>query len=277
MPDNFTIKYITSYDECASFVNDFCGDPVFSDPMLSNAGQIRLNLINAIEEKEHHAVFCINAGWQMIGLFSFLVLSDERYLEMLAGLSRQQEAYRTMLAYLKKQFAGYKADFVFNPNHFLLKNALIQNGAVLEPEEQKMIYRNALVRIDTTGIELLTKPYIPAYLQMHRTDLYWTGEKILAAKDTFRTFIATENGALAGYLDVTFRFEENEPYDLWIREASRRKGYARKLLAKALEMNRPNKMTALVEADNKPAIRLYESLGFEKADQQNSVTAHLEM
>lgn len=55
MPDNFTIKYITSYDECASSVNDFCGDPVFSDPMLSNAGQIRLSLINAIEGKEHPA------------------------------------------------------------------------------------------------------------------------------------------------------------------------------------------------------------------------------
>ncbi|MBD5460380.1 MAG: GNAT family N-acetyltransferase [Lachnospiraceae bacterium] len=82
---------------------------------------------------------------------------------------------------------------------------------------------------------------------------------------------------MVGYLDVTCCHEENEPYDLWVREEYRRKGYGRKLLAKALEMNKPKGMMLLVEIHNEAAIHLYESMGFEKMDNQNSVAAHLQM
>ena len=51
-------------------------------------------------------------------------------------------------------------------------------------------------------------------------------------------------------------------------------GYGRKLLAKALDMNRPNGMMLLVDVDNEPAIRLYASMGFAKAQGQNNLTAH---
>ena len=75
-------------------------------------------------------------------------------------------------------------------------------------------------------------------------------------------------------MDVTYCFEENEPFDLLVLEKYRRKGYGRKMLAKALEMNHPKQMMLLVDVDNMPAIRLYESMGFETADGQNSLTAH---
>ncbi len=277
MEGNLTIKNVMSFDECEPFVRDFCADNIFSDPMLSSDEEIKNNLINAIGKKDSHLVVSICMNGQMIGLFSFLALKEERYLEMLVGLSRYENAYGAMFAYLKEQFNGYSADFVFNPNNNLLYHCLEQNGAEFYEEEQRMVYNNAAPHVDTVGVELLTEPYIPAYIGMHRTDMYWTGEKILEAKNQFRTFIARENGTVVGYLDVTCCHEENEPYDLWVREEYRRKGYGRKLLAKALEMNQPKGMMLLVETHNEAAIRLFESMGFEKMENQNSVTAHLQM
>ncbi|MBD5460379.1 MAG: hypothetical protein HDR26_05480 [Lachnospiraceae bacterium] len=178
-----TAKSVMSFDECESFVNDFCADNIFSDPMLSNAEQIKCNLINAIEKKDSHTVISIWRNRQMIGLFSFLTLEEEQYLEMLVGLSRCEEAYSVMFAYLKEHFTGYSADFVFNPNNHLLFNFLKQNGAEFYEEEQRMVYNNSALHVDTTGVELLTEPYISSYIELHGTDMYWTGDKILAAKD----------------------------------------------------------------------------------------------
>lgn len=53
-------------------------------------------------------------------------------------------------------------------------------------------------------------------------------------------------------------------------------GQATKLLAKALEMNNSKGMAVHVEIHNEAAIHLYESMGFEKIDNQNSVAAHLQ-
>ena len=274
MRETVTIKRIISFDECESFVSAFCADDAFSDPMLSNAGQTERNLINAIEKKDSYAVLGIYENRQMIGLFSFLVLKEERYLEMLVGLSRYEEAYSAVFAYLRGRFIGYGADFVFNPNNVLLYRCLKQFGAEFYEEEQRMVYNNSPLNVDTAGVELLPEPHIPAYVEVHRSDVYWTGDKILAAKDQFRTFVAIEDGAVVGYLDVTYCYEENEIYDLWVREECRQRGYGRKLLAKALEMNGPKGMMVVVEVRNEAAIGLYESMGFETIENRNSVTAH---
>ena len=94
------------------------------------------------------------------------------------------------------------------------------------------------------------------------------------AQERFRTFLAIHDGKVVGYLDVTYIFKENEPFDLFVLTEYRRRGYGRKLLAKALEQNEPNGMMLLVDADNVPAIHLYESMGFAKVQGQNNLTAH---
>ncbi len=272
------IERITSFDECEAFVRGFCRDNAFSDPMLSNNEQIKHNLIKAIEKPKDHLVIDVFDGQRMVGLFSFLTLAEEKYLEMLAGLSRDEEAYHTVFRYLRERFASYSADFVFNPNNHLLLDLLKQQGAEFDTEQYKMVFASHDVpHIDTSGVELLTEPYIPSYLQMHNNDLYWTGSKVIEAADRFRVFVAIEDGQVVGYLDVTYCFEENEPFDLLVQEAHRRKGYGRKLLAKALKMNEPKGMMLHVDVDNNAAIRLYGSLGFEKAKNQNSITANCKL
>ena len=275
--EQYTAKNILSFDECEEFVRSFCAENPFSDPKLSNVGEITDDLRKALEKKENHGVIGICKDQKMVGLFSFLVLRDERYLEMLIGLSGDKKAYHMMLAYLKEHFAACNADIVFNPNNHLLYDCLEEKGALFETEQQTMIYHTANLGIDTSGVELLTEPYLPSYLAMHNTDLYWTGDKVTHAEDRFRTFVAIESGSVVGYLDVTHCYEENEICDLLVKEEYRRKGYGRKLLAKALELNRPNGMMLFVNIDNQPAIRVYESLGFVKAENQNSLVAHLQL
>ena len=89
--------------------------------------------------------------------------------------------------------------------------------------------------------------------------------------------LAVDAGRVVGYLDVTRCFEENEPYDLLVLEEYRRRGWGRRLLARALELNRPSGMMLLVDADNVPALTLYESMGFTKVLGQNNLTATWEI
>ena len=267
------IRIIKSYDECRDFASGFQGDPSFSDPMLSDEEQVQCNLINAIDRTDRY-VLGVYQDATMIGLFTFLVLRDEQYIEMLVGLSRNKEACLEVLHYLEQCYPGYSADFVFNPGNYLLKELLDLRNAEYEPEQQKMVLGIPELGIDTTGVELLSAQYIEQYCAIHNKDMYWTGEKVAQAQDHFRTFLAIYNGKVVGYLDVTYTFKENEPYDLFVLEEYRALGFERKLLAKALEMNQPNGMMVLMDVDDAASICLYGSVGFAKVQGQNNLTAH---
>lgn len=268
------ITIITAFDDCRAFAATFQADPHFSDPMLCSDAQLACNLIRPITQPERHCVLGVRRGTQLTGLFAFLVLHDERYLELLAGLSREQDAYWEVFRYLEQHYPGYQADFVLNPGNYLLKEQLALRSAAFEPEQQKMVLRAAVPAVETPAVELLSQKYAGQYCAIHSKDVYWTGEKVLQAQDRFRTLLAIHDGRVVGYLDVTSTAPENEPFDLFVLEPYRRRGYGRQLLAKALELNRPNGMMLLVDVDNAPAIGLYASMGFVQVTGQNNLTAH---
>ncbi|NJE74870.1 hypothetical protein E0L15_09685 [Pseudoflavonifractor sp. SW1122] len=113
------IRSIRTMDECMEFARGFHGDAHFSDPMLSNEEQFQTNLVQCVEHPDQHCALGVYLGEQLIGLFTFLVLPEERYLEMLVGLSRDRRAYAEMFRYLERHYPGYSADFVFNPRNHL--------------------------------------------------------------------------------------------------------------------------------------------------------------
>ncbi len=268
------LRPIHDYEECRNFAEGFDHDPCFSDPMLMDEEQVRKNLMKSIEKPERHCVIGIFRGDKLVGLFAFLVLREEKYAEMLVGLSRDREAYREMFRYLEQNFPDFHIDFVFNPRNDLLRQLLEARGAGFEPEQQKMVLGTLVLDVDTTGIELFSELYAQQYFAIHNQDMYWTGEKVAAAPEKFRTLLAVENGRVVGYLDVTHCFAENEPYDLFVLPQYRHRGYGRKLLTKAIQMNQPKGMMLLVDVDDAAAIGLYESVGFVVAENQNSLTAH---
>ncbi len=269
------VREVKIYEGCGAFTESFTGDPKYSDPMLNNREQLQNNLIKSIKNPDRHRVIGVYQDNELVGLFAFLTLHEEQYVEMLVGLSRNKDAYSEMLYYLEENFRDYNIDFVFNPRNDLLRELLEAKGADFEIEQQKMVLSTPVLSVDTTGIEMFSQKYARQYYAIHNQDMYWTGEKVAAAAEKFRTFLAIENSKVVGYLDVTYCFEENEPYDLFVLPEYRRQGYGRKLLAKTLEMNQPKGMMLLVDADNTAAIRLYGSAGFIKVENQNSLTAHL--
>lgn len=46
---------------------------------------------------------------------------------------------------------------------------------------------------------------------------------------------------VVGYIDVTYCYERNEPYDLWVDNEFQDKGYEQALLQAAIKMNKPKK------------------------------------
>ena len=96
--------------------------------------------------------------------------------------------------------------------------------------------------------------------------MFWTGEKTAADPEFFRIFVAVENGRVVGYLDVTWPKEKNYIFDILVEKDSRCRGWGRKLLARAIEMNRPGGMALDVNVDNAPARHLYEAMGFTRME-----------
>ena len=269
------VKVLTSVAEYMDFANEINRDPDFSDPMLISEEQMRNHLLNA-PTRQDCQVLGVFDGAEMTGLFVFLTLEDESFLEMLVGLSRSLTAYEEMLAYLKEHHQGWRADFVFNPHNRLLHGLLEQERAEFDPEVQKMVLKRDVPYESGHQIELYSEKYREGYRAIHDDDdgRYWTADKVIAAPERFRIILAIEQGEVVGYIDITHKYEENEPYDVYVKEEHRRKGYARAMLARAIELNRPKGLMLLVELDNTAAIALYESMGFDKVEGGN-ITAHV--
>lgn len=271
------IRTVQSIEECRDFAASSLNAPGFSDPWISNEKELAERLDKALGKAEEHLVLGVFREGQMIGLFVFLVIPEEEYMEMLIGLSQEREAYQEILQHLEQHYGGFSADFVFSPANLPLKELLEECSAEFDTEQQKMVLGTPVLGVDTTGVELLSEKYAGQYCAIHNQDLYWTGERVLEAPERFRTFLAVQEGKVVGYLDVTHSYEENEPFDLYVLEEYRRMGYGRKLLAEAVERNMPKGMMLLVDVDNIPAIPLYESMGFAKVQGKNNLTAHWEI
>lgn len=267
------LKILTNANEYINFINEINSDPNFSNPTLSNEEQIQRNLLIP-PNKPSHQIWGIFKE-EITGLFAFLILEDESYIEMLAGLSCDLKAYQEMLSYLKETYKNYQVDFVYNPNNHLLHNLLLQEKSEFDAEQQKMTLKKDVAYKSDYQIELYSPIYREQYISIHRDDGYWTANKIIDAPDRFRIILAIDNNKVVGYIDVTHKYDENQPFDVYVKEEYRKKGYGKAMLAKAIELNKPKDMMLLVDVDNTPAIALYESLGFIKSVGENSVTAHV--
>lgn len=118
------LKILTSVTEYLDFVDEMNHDPDFSDSMLSSQEEIQCNLLDA-PGKPMNQIPGMFEGEKIVGLFVFLVLKEESYIEMLAGLSRNRQACQEMLSFLKDTYRGYQVDFVYNPGNHLLHTLLL--------------------------------------------------------------------------------------------------------------------------------------------------------
>lgn len=274
------IQIINSIDEIETFARSFQNDLTFSDPMMSDEGQFQCNLVKSIREPERYRTIGIYDGDQLTGLFSFLVPPQEKYLEMIVGLSRETEAYQEMMDYIKQSFPSYQADFVYNPRNPHMNALMERTGALVDATEYLRMDLTKIVPVTSTHtIVPYSEAYWDGYQRIHDDSdgRYWTAEKTVASLDRFRIFLALHGNQVVGYIDITHCFDENEPFDLFVCQEYRNRGYGRALLAKAIEANVPNKLMLTVEVTNAPAIHLYESMGFVVAPNGGNKTARMQL
>lgn len=267
------IKILASIDEYTDFIHEINSDENFHSPWRRTDQQLCRRLADAVDNPARKVLGVFQEG-RITGLFAFLVKGGESYLEMLEGLSRSRDAYEEMLAYLKVEYAGYQADFVFNPKNALLHGLLQAENTEFDTEQMKMVLEKEAPYQGGRQAQPYSPSYREQYTAMHRKDGYWTGEKVLEVPDRFRIILAVEDGEAVGYIDITYTYDENEPFDVFVKEEHRKKGYGKAMLAKAIELNRPHGMALQVDVDNAPAIALYKSMGFAPSPGENSITAH---
>ena len=265
------IEKITDLEPWMDFIKEVNSDPEFSCPGIGTPDLFEHNLMRAVNRPEQ-AVLGVYQDEKMAGLFVFIVCPEEQYVEMKVDVCRSAAAYEAVIEHMQGTYAGFQADFVFNPANRLLKDLLIRKEAAFDPVQIKMVFSGCSPAIDTEGVEVLSERYYEQYLAMHVTDVYWTGDKVIEA-DKFRVLIGVEEGCVTGYLDVTCKLDENEVYSLQVKDPARETEWSRKLLTKALEMNRPKGMMVLANAEDNAEVSLFESVGFEKVPGQDSVVA----
>lgn len=265
------IQKIFSFDEYEGFVNELAKHPQYSDPHFTYD---KNNLYYSLKSKDKYAYVVLENGITK-GLFVFIVLPDDRYVEMLIGFTKEEEAFIEMLEYMERNYCGYQMDFVFNPQNMAIYKPLKLKGAIFEPEQMKMIQGGFVPNVSTSNIETLSDKWMKQYYDLHNIDTYWTAKRIVSALDKFRVFLVVKDEQVLGYLDVQSCYDINEIYALYVKPEVVSQGYELALLANAIELNRPNQMMVVVDVDNREEVDLYTAAGFVKLEGHNSITAYI--
>ncbi len=263
------IKEVYSFDLYEEFINDYSGNSIFADPHFEFDTS---NLYSSLN-KDNRKAYIVAEGEKVNGLFVWMILPNEKYIEMLIGLSKEESSIREMLAFIETEYKGYQLDFVINPQHYLFCNLLQSKNAKFEEEQQWMAWEKEIDNQYQHEIVLLTQKYEVQYINKHNKNTYWTAEKVIDAKDRFRVFVAIHEEKVVGYIDVTYCYGKNEPYDLWVDNEFQDKGYEQALLQAAIKMNKPNEMMVLVDINNFDEIEMLKSIGFVPVIGTNSVYA----
>ena len=147
-------------------------------------------------------------------------------------------------------------------------------NAEFDTIQQEMHLNKFKKRRIENKVVLYSNKYKKDYLKIHSNDVYWTGDKILKAQDKFRTILGIENGKVVGYIDISYGFQKNVVFDVFVKEEYRNMGFAKDMLAYAIELDESKNIFLEVDTDNIPAIKVYERLGFIKTG-KDLVAAHL--
>ena len=162
------IQEIHSFDEFEGFIGELAEDPIYSDPHFTYS---RDNLYRSLKDKDEHA-YVVSENGITEGLFVWLVLPEDRYIEMIIGFTREEEAFTEMLSYMEQNYCGYHMDFVFNPLNVAISRPLKMKGATFDPEQQKMILTGPTSNVSTSQIELLSEKWTEQYCNLHNVDTY---------------------------------------------------------------------------------------------------------
>ena len=122
------ITEINNPKQYDAFINGLSSDPDFSDPHFAYDPD---NLYLAAKEKDHHLYISEDNG-HIDGIFVWLIIPEEKYVELIVGLSRSKEAWTAMIGHIEAANPGAQMDFVLNPGNTVLTEILKTRNAEFE-------------------------------------------------------------------------------------------------------------------------------------------------
>jgi ribosomal protein S18 acetylase RimI-like enzyme len=234
-------------------------------------------IVSKALERDDYLLLASFMDEKVNGVYIFLVIEDEKYLELLTYASKDIVSYQELMSYLKDRYSGFECYFVTNPRNVLLIDALHQAEAKFFKQQYYMRLNKLIPFRSEIEIVPYEEKYQERYLSIHGNEFYWTGEKVISALDRFKIYLAIYENEVVGYLDLSFDKMHTHVADIYVIDAYRNKGLGKALLTRAL-MDNPNENTILeVDYDNDSALHIYEELGFEIEARRNTITARMKL
>ncbi len=251
------LQHLEEMEEALAYAKPFVTSKAYSTPFLMDEELVERKLKNIIKRDDCFGI--VSRKEDINGVFGFLADEDERYLELLLGYSDEASAWEDLLEYLDERHNEYEVDFVVNPMHDVAKSVLKKAGARFETPQMSMELKR-YKKMDSIHCAEYSDEYKEGYSKIHTVEGYWSADKVVDNLDKFEVYLALEDDAVVGYIDVSDGFV----FDLYVVESKRSKGYGRELLSLAIANSKKHKMQLTVDIDNDAAIHLYEKLGFEE-------------
>ena len=203
---------------------------------------------------------------ELKGVFFLIYEPKDKYFELIGGYAEETAVYRDFFGFMKKTYLGNTLDMVVNPQNRALIDAAELEGVKFDEEQIELRLDDFCPTNVSCEAVPFSEKYKDEYKAMHEDyENYWTAEKVIAAKDTFRIYIALVNKKAIGYIDVTYTKSENEIYNLFVIPEYRNLGYESALIQEAVANNNGSGMIFIINESDVYIKQLCIQLGFKES------------
>ena len=203
---------------------------------------------------------------ELKGVFFLIYEPKDKYLELTGGYAEEAAVYRDFFGFMKKTYSESTLDMVLNPQNKAIIEAAELKGVKFDEEQIEMRLDDFCPSSVPCEVVHFSERYKDEYKAMHEDDEnYWTAEKVIAAKDIFRIYIALVNKKAIGYIDVTYTKSENEIYNLFVIPEYKKLGYEAALIQEAVTNNNGDGMIFVINESDDYIRQLCIQLGFQES------------
>lgn len=257
------IKKITAED-AAQIAEKFLSDERLSPPIISDCPTAEF--LSRFE--------LILGGFQgdrLASAFAFIIDSENRYYEAVWTLTEDTDAVAKAAHYLKENYPNFAGDWVINPQNTAVITALESLDAENYDTSRGYLMDEPTESAALDNILPLEEKYHAEYIALHSKDVYWTAERVIGS-ERFATWVALEDGHVAGYIDLFRDPDMSEVYDWQAPNIELKTSLMRTAVSHA---NSPVFiMMDDSEAENAEILR---KLGFKRTMHRDNTTLHLDL
>ena len=98
------ILEIKSFEEYSNFILELADNPSYYDPHFAYDKD---NLYGALKRKDEYS-FAVLENGVIKGIFVWLIIPDEKYIELLIGFTKSKKAFIEMLLHMENKYQGYE-------------------------------------------------------------------------------------------------------------------------------------------------------------------------